>query len=112
MHMFREKIGGTLETKMTEAPQKAADEKFCSECGAIIKAKAEICPKCGVRQMAAPFVSGLGSIAPNPGQMGHPVSPVLLDPHSRRRRLHRRHCLAGHVRARLQRQVRQRMSLR
>ena len=50
---------------MTEAPQKAPDEKFCSECGAIIKAKAEICPKCGVRQMAAPFVSSLGSIAPN-----------------------------------------------
>lgn len=35
---------------MTEALRKAADEKFCSECGAIIKAKAEICPKCGVRQ--------------------------------------------------------------
>jgi TM2 domain-containing membrane protein YozV/ribosomal protein L40E len=50
---------------MTEASQKAPDEKFCSECGAIIKAKAEICPKCGVRQMAAPFVSSLGSIAPN-----------------------------------------------
>lgn len=30
--------------------KKAADEKFCHECGAIIKAKAEICPKCGVRQ--------------------------------------------------------------
>lgn len=29
---------------------KAADEKFCSECGSAIKAKAEICPKCGVRQ--------------------------------------------------------------
>lgn len=50
---------------MTEGLQKATDEKFCSECGAIIKAKAEICPKCGVRQMAAPFVSGLSSVAPN-----------------------------------------------
>ena len=30
---------------------KGADEKFCSECGAVIKAKAEICPKCGVRQL-------------------------------------------------------------
>lgn len=35
---------------MTEVAQKAVDEKFCSDCGAIIKAKAEICPKCGVRQ--------------------------------------------------------------
>lgn len=42
---------------------KALDEKFCSECGAIIKAKAEICPKCGVRQMAAP--NTLAATAPN-----------------------------------------------
>src|SRR5579864_7211388 len=34
--------------------EKRADEKFCSECGEIIRAKAEICPKCGVRQFAAP----------------------------------------------------------
>ncbi|UZE92655.1 MAG: zinc ribbon domain-containing protein [Methanosarcinales archaeon] len=25
------------------------DEKYCSECGAIIKKAAEICPKCGTR---------------------------------------------------------------
>ena len=30
--------------------EKAADEAFCSACGAIIKKEAEICPKCGVRQ--------------------------------------------------------------
>ena len=44
------------------APQrvKGSDEKFCSECAAIINAKAEICPKCGVRQMAAPSASPLG----------------------------------------------------
>jgi predicted RNA-binding Zn-ribbon protein involved in translation (DUF1610 family) len=28
----------------------AADEKFCSSCGSVIKKIAEICPKCGVRQ--------------------------------------------------------------
>jgi len=48
---------------MSEAVQKAIDEKFCSECGAIIKAKAEICPKCGVRQFGPP--SNLGALAPN-----------------------------------------------
>ncbi len=44
------------------APQrtKGSNEKFCSECAAIINAKAEICPKCGVRQMAAPSASPLG----------------------------------------------------
>jgi ribosomal protein L40E len=29
---------------------KMADEKFCSECGSAIKVRAEVCPKCGVRQ--------------------------------------------------------------
>ncbi|WHI46904.1 NINE protein [Microbulbifer sp. JMSA004] len=38
---------------------KGADEKFCSDCGENIKERAEICPKCGVRQSAR---SGL---APN-----------------------------------------------
>lgn len=35
---------------------KNADEKFCNECGVPINAKAEICPKCGVRQSIAPSV--------------------------------------------------------
>jgi len=29
---------------------KKDNEKFCQDCGEIINAKAEICPKCGVRQ--------------------------------------------------------------
>ncbi len=44
---------------------KAVDEKFCSECGAVIKAKAEICPKCGVRQMSSPATISLGPVASN-----------------------------------------------
>lgn len=48
---------------MAEVAQKGTDEKFCSECGSIIKAKAEICPKCGVRQFAPP--SSLSAVAPN-----------------------------------------------
>lgn len=48
---------------MSETVQKGPDEKYCLECGAIIKAKAEICPKCGVRQ-ASPFAY-LGAVAPN-----------------------------------------------
>ncbi|MEN9472682.1 MAG: hypothetical protein RLZZ495_771 [Pseudomonadota bacterium] len=46
-------------------PVKKADEKFCGECGAIIKAKAEICPQCGVRQMSPPTAINLGPVAPN-----------------------------------------------
>ena len=29
---------------------KQVTEKYCTECGALINSKAEICPKCGVRQ--------------------------------------------------------------
>ncbi|HHT18487.1 MAG: zinc ribbon domain-containing protein [Euryarchaeota archaeon] len=31
------------------------ETKYCSNCGAQIDAKAEICPKCGVRQHYVPF---------------------------------------------------------
>lgn len=48
---------------MNQPVQKGIDEKFCTECGGIIRAKAEICPKCGVRQIA--MNGALGSIAPN-----------------------------------------------
>lgn len=30
---------------------KKENEKYCQECGEIINIKAEICPKCGVRQL-------------------------------------------------------------
>ena len=48
---------------MFENNQKNHDEKNCSECGSVIKARAEICPKCGVRQV--PCFLNLGTIAPN-----------------------------------------------
>jgi len=37
---------------------RGANEKFCSDCGAVINARAEICPKCGVRQLAPPGIIG------------------------------------------------------
>jgi len=48
---------------MPESVQKSADEKYCADCGSLIKARAEICPKCGVRQMPPPSI--LTSTAPN-----------------------------------------------
>lgn len=36
---------------MSEEKIIGPDEKYCSECGEIIRLKAEICPKCGVRQI-------------------------------------------------------------
>ena len=46
-------------------PVKGSDEKFCTECGSIINIKAEICPKCGVRQIYNPTTSGFGGVASN-----------------------------------------------
>lgn len=43
--------------------KKGENEKFCSECGAIINAKAEICPKCGVRQVSVS--TALGQTTPS-----------------------------------------------
>ncbi len=46
---------------------KLADEKFCTECGQVIKLKAEICPKCGVRQIISTTLDlgSLGTTSPS-----------------------------------------------
>ncbi|GHU12585.1 hypothetical protein FACS1894161_1140 [Spirochaetia bacterium] len=41
---------GTPLQRLEPMIEKAADEAFCSSCGATIWKEAEICPKCGVRQ--------------------------------------------------------------
>lgn len=48
---------------MSESKKKNIDEKFCSDCGEIIKIKAEICPKCGIRQLFPPSL--ISNIFPN-----------------------------------------------
>lgn len=50
---------------MNDSQSKGLDEKYCSECGSVIKTKAEICPKCGVRQFNQPASINLGSLASN-----------------------------------------------
>ena len=50
---------------MNETASKGPDEKYCSECGSVIKVKAEICPKCGVRQFNQPASFNLGPLATN-----------------------------------------------
>jgi TM2 domain-containing membrane protein YozV/ribosomal protein L40E len=41
---------------------KAPNEKFCFECGSKINSKAEICPRCGVRQSPSSLI---GTSAPS-----------------------------------------------
>lgn len=50
---------------MSETAEKSYDEKYCVECGSVIKSKAEICPKCGVRQFAQSASLSLGAVSPN-----------------------------------------------
>ncbi len=54
-----------MEQPVEQTATKGPDEKFCPECGAVIKAKAEICPKCGVRQIAPLSTSPLGQTTPS-----------------------------------------------
>lgn len=49
--------------EIVEQRAKGVEDKFCRDCGETIKAKAEICPKCGVRQSPPPNV--FSSTAPN-----------------------------------------------
>jgi TM2 domain-containing membrane protein YozV len=46
-------------------PVKGPFEKYCSECGSIINIKAEICPKCGVRQLYNTANINLGAVTAN-----------------------------------------------
>lgn len=62
---------------MVENFSKDVDEKFCSECGAVIKVKAGIFPRCGVRQSQPSFVSSLVAIAPN-GKSKLAAAPFAL----------------------------------
>lgn len=48
---------------MSETTKKRWDEKYCLECGSIIRAKAQICPACGVPQASS--FANLGAVAPN-----------------------------------------------
>jgi hypothetical protein len=46
------------------APEKTIEQKYCHECGELIRAKAEICPKCGCRQPAL-YTNGVSYTEPS-----------------------------------------------
>jgi ribosomal protein L40E len=53
---------------------KTADQKYCTECGELIRLRAEICPKCGCRQLTPqPTLQPAFSYKPDPV-----VGPMIL----------------------------------
>jgi hypothetical protein len=52
--------------------ERGADEKYCHECGAVIRFRAEICPHCGVRQPQAALYE-----LPHPSASGVTI-PLLV----------------------------------
>ena len=65
---------------VTEQAAKTSDQKYCAECGSIISIRAEICPKCGVRQLASPGASagGLGVTASGRSKIAAGLFALLL----------------------------------
>ncbi len=53
-------------------PHKNEGQKYCCECGELINARAEICPKCGVRQRVG------SRFRPDPGWEPHRGTAILV----------------------------------
>ena len=53
-----------------EATKPGVDEMYCSSCGSIIKQRAEICVKCGVRVSTPPLPSTLSATLTNTSSTG------------------------------------------
>jgi hypothetical protein len=66
-----------VETSVEQQATKSVDQKYCADCGKLILRRAEICPGCGCRQMAAPqdpsslnFSATTSSLATSAGEVG------------------------------------------
>ena len=64
------------EEMQVEARQKNPDEVFCASCGSVIKAAAEICPKCGVRRQPVPVAIAVDPTAKS--RLGYILLGVFL----------------------------------
>jgi TM2 domain-containing membrane protein YozV len=56
---------------------KGPDEKYCTECGQVIKVKAVICPKCGCSQAAA-FPAQAGASSTNNNKLAAGLLGIMI----------------------------------
>lgn len=61
----------------TNTTSKGVDQKYCADCGAVISSKAEICPKCGVRQ-TAPISYGTQTTPSGKNKLAAALFAILL----------------------------------
>ena len=59
---------------MTQRSQPGIDEMYCTSCGSIVKIRAELCMKCGVR------VAGSGAVVPSHTPNVTPTRPLAMAP--------------------------------
>ena len=76
-----DRIPSAIPVDRAPPQNKQAGEKFCHECGARIRAKAVICPKCGVKQPSLrgqPDDSDLHDSSPETNRVAAGVIAILL----------------------------------
>jgi len=56
------------------------EQKYCTDCGSVILRRAEMCPKCGCRQIPVPQGSAFNDVAATLSRSAHNliVGPMIL----------------------------------
>jgi TM2 domain-containing membrane protein YozV len=72
------KINDYREKKSYEKKESMPETKFCNYCGERIASRAEICPKCGVRQDSTTKISYVGQLSSADTGAKNPLLAAIL----------------------------------
>jgi ribosomal protein L40E len=81
---MRDEMLRSIRREQIEQSTKGANQNFCFECGAVINAKAELCPKCGGKNRVA-ATKAVTNRSPRPLRSVHPPPPTPHPPPTDRR---------------------------